>query len=131
MNPAGSVLVDTKIVVAHFRNDPGITARLKEAPAICLPWVSLGELQYGALRARRREAQLALIHEFLQTAVLLLPNQDTSERYGYLKAELAEAGRLIPDNDIWIAALARQHDLPLATRDAHFSVVPRLTTLAW
>ena len=91
----------------------------------------LGELHYGALRAQRREAQLTLIRDFLQTATLLLPDQSTSERYGQVKAELAGIGKLIPDNDIWIAAVARQFDLPLVTRDAHFMAVPALTTLAW
>jgi tRNA(fMet)-specific endonuclease VapC len=51
--------------------------------------------------------------------------------YGQVKAELAGIGKLIPENDIWIAAMARQFDLPLATRDAHFAQVPRLKTLAW
>ena len=74
---------------------------------------------------------MALIRDFLQTAILLLPDRNTTERYGQVKAELAGIGKLIPDNDIWIAATARQLDLPLVTRDAHFSVVPRLTTLAW
>jgi tRNA(fMet)-specific endonuclease VapC len=91
----------------------------------------LGELHYGALRAQRREAQLALIRDFLQTAILLLPDRSTSERYGQVKAELAEMGRLIPDNDIWIAAMAHQFDLPVVTRDGHFAVVPALKTLAW
>src|SRR5438067_2886733 len=129
MNPASSVLLDSNIVVAHFRNDASATTHLKAVPTIYLPWVALGELHYGAVRAQRREAQMALIREFLQIAVLLLPDRSTSERYGYLKAELAEAGRLIPDNDIWIAALAQQYDLPLATRDAHFAAVSRLNTL--
>ncbi len=131
MNTAGSVLLDTNVVVAHFRNDPDLTARLTASPAIYLPWVVLGELHYGALRAQRREAQLALIRDFLRTAVLLLPDQSTSERYGQVKAELAEVGKLIPDNDIWIAAVARQYNLPLVTRDGHFAAVPRLKTLAW
>ena len=60
-----------------------------------------------------------------------MPDQTTSETYGRVKAELAETGSLIPDNDIWIAAMARQFDLPLVTRDSHFAAVPRLTTLAW
>jgi len=36
-----------------------------------------------------------------------------------------------PDSDLWIAAMARQLDLPLATRDAHFVQAPRLKMLAW
>jgi tRNA(fMet)-specific endonuclease VapC len=131
MNVAGSVLLDTNVVVAHLRNDPDLTARLRAAPAIYLPWVVLGELHYGAFRAQRREVQLALIRDLLQTTILLLPDQSTSELYGQVKAELAGIGKPIPDNDIWIAAMARQFDLPLATRDGHFAAVPRLTTLAW
>jgi tRNA(fMet)-specific endonuclease VapC len=131
MNTVGSVLLDTNVVVAHLRNDSNLTARLRATPAIYMPWVVLGELHYGALRAQRREAQLALIRDFLQTAIVLLPDRSTSERYGQVKAELAGIGKLIPDNDIWIAAMARQFDLPLVTRDAHFAVVPALKTLAW
>ncbi len=83
------------------------------------------------MRAQCREVQLALIRDFLRTAVLLLPDQGVSEEYGELKAELAGLGRLIPDNDLWIAAAARKYALPVVTRDAHFGHVPRLKTLAW
>ena len=131
MKTAGSVLLDTNVIVAHLRNDPDLTVRLRATTAMYLPWVVLGELHCGAMRALRSAAQLALIHDFLQTATLLLPDRSTSECYGQVKAELAGMGRLIPDNDIWIAAMARQFDLPLATRDAHVSHVPGLQTLAW
>lgn len=89
MKTAGSVLLDTNVVVAHFRNDPGLTARLKAASATYVPWVVLGELHYGARRAHLREQQLTLIREFLQTAIILLPDEQTAERYGQTKAELA------------------------------------------
>jgi tRNA(fMet)-specific endonuclease VapC len=101
------------------------------AKATYVPWVVLGELHYGACRAQRREAQLALIREFLQTAMILLPDEKTSEQYGHTKAELAAIGKLIPDNDVWIAAVARQYDLPLVTRDAHFAAVSGLQVLHW
>ena len=65
MTTAGSVLLDTNVVVAHFRNDPDLTARLRATPAIYLPWVVLGELHYGAFRAKRQKVQLALIRDFL------------------------------------------------------------------
>jgi tRNA(fMet)-specific endonuclease VapC len=131
MNAAGSVLPDTNIIIAHFRNDPHIIVRLRETAALYIPWVVLGELHYGAQRAQRREAQLVLIRDFLQTVTLLLPDQITAGSYGLVKAELAGIGKPIPENDIWIAALARQYEFPVATRDAHFASVQRLTTLAW
>ena len=96
-----------------------------------MPWVVLGELYYGAQRAQRRQEQLAYIRDLLTYAVVLFPDHDTTATYGQVKGELAQLGKPIPDNDLWIGAMARQYDLPLATRDAHFAQVPRLTTLAW
>ena len=98
MNTGGSVQLDTNIVVAHFRNDIDLTARLRSASALYLPWIVLGELSYGASlngarRAQRREAQMALIRDFLQTATLLLPHQSASELYAEVKAELAGMGK--------------------------------------
>jgi len=40
-------------------------------------------------------------------------------------------GRPIPENDIWIAAVALQHGLPLATRDDHFNEVDGLRVENW
>jgi len=93
--------------------------------------VVLGELHYGAWRGQRRDSQFALIRDFLQIVTLLMPDQNTSEEYGKLKAELAAIGKLIPENDIWIAAMARQYGLPVVTRDSHFSEVPGLAVLTW
>jgi tRNA(fMet)-specific endonuclease VapC len=75
MNAAGSVLPDTNIVIAHFRNDPHIIFRLRETPILYIPRIVLGELYYGAQRAQRRDAQLALIRDFLQTVTLLFPDR--------------------------------------------------------
>ena len=44
---------------------------------------------------------------------------------------LSNYGKPIPENDIWIAALALQHELTLATRDKHFKVVDGLETALW
>ena len=131
MNMAGSVLVDTNVVVAYFRGDRIMHPRIAGVSPIYLPWVVLGELHFGAQRAQRRQEQLAYIYGLLTYAAVLFPDQDTTEVYGQVKAELARLGKPIPDNDLWIAAVAMQHDLPLATRDAHFAQVPGLKTLAW
>jgi len=131
MSATGSVLVDTNVVVAHLRGDPALASRLGEASAVYLPWVVLGELHYGAQRARRREEALAQIRDFLGMTILVLPDERTAEHYGQVKAELARAGTPIPENDIWIAALAREYELPVATRDRHFAHVAGLDVLPW
>ena len=48
-----------------------------------------------------------------------------------VRQQLKRAGAPLPANDVWIAALARQHDLPVLSRDAHFDAVPTLTRLSW
>ncbi|MXZ01781.1 type II toxin-antitoxin system VapC family toxin [Candidatus Poribacteria bacterium] len=48
-----------------------------------------------------------------------------------IKERLRRRGRPIPNNDIWIAAIALQHDLVLVTRDAHFDEVESLQTERW
>jgi len=55
----------------------------------------------------------------------------TADHYGQIRAVLAKAGTAIPENDVWVAALAQQYRLPIATRDQHFALVYGLTLLAW
>jgi len=48
-----------------------------------------------------------------------------------VRDELKRSGRPIPGNDLWIAALARQHALPLLSRDRHFDLVPGVQRIGW
>ena len=96
-----------------------------------VPLVVLGELYFGVERAVRRDNALAQVREFLKITTLLLPDESTAEHYGHIKSDLIGIGRPIPENDLWIAAAARQHDLPVATPDAHFAVIPHLKTVYW
>ena len=62
---------------------------------------------------------------------VLLPDEATPKLYGRISAQLADAGTLIPQNDIWIAAISLQSGLPLAACDAHFGYVAGLRLLHW
>ena len=55
----------------------------------------------------------------------------TARHYGQVKNQLRVKGRPIPENDLWIAAVARQHALTLVTRDKHFSDIDDLPTVGW
>ena len=52
-----------------------------------------------------------------------------SHRYAEIHGALRRAGKPIPTNDLWIAAIAIEYGLVLYTRDAHFSHVPGLALL--
>jgi len=55
----------------------------------------------------------------------------TAQAYGQIKNSLRAKGRPIPENDIWIAALGKQHSLTLITRDAHMGEVEGLAIEGW
>jgi tRNA(fMet)-specific endonuclease VapC len=55
----------------------------------------------------------------------------TATYYGNVKDQLRLKGKPIPENDIWIAALALQHDLVLISRDEHFKVIEQLKVETW
>ena len=131
MNAIGSVLLDTSVVIDYFRQDPGLHLKIDQADDVYLPLVALGELLYGVHKSNRPAKALATLQEFCRGCIILLPDEKTADLYGQIKAELSAAGRRIPENDVWIAAVARQQDYPLATRDRHFSFVPGLAILEW
>jgi tRNA(fMet)-specific endonuclease VapC len=126
-----AVLIDTNIVSAHFKGDPAVTTKLKASSAIYLPAVVFGELQFGAYRSSDPARTRQRIEQFVAAVTVLACEKATAMLYGQLKAELTAAGALIPDNDIWIAALARQWDLMLISRDRHFGHVSGVKWKVW
>jgi len=57
---------------------------------------------------------------------VLCPDLATTAVYARIFVELRQQGTPIPTNDLWIAALALQHDLTLCTKDAHFQHIAGL-----
>jgi len=114
-----------------FAGEPAVLAELRGAEAVFVPVIALGELYYGARKSARSSQNLASLASFAGNAVVLPCDAMTGAIYGETKAALRERGTPIPENDIWIAALARQHDLALATRDAHFDAVSELQIVRW
>ena len=131
MSAIGSVLLDTSVIVDYLRRDPSLHQRIDQVDDVYLPLVVLGELLYGVHKSKQPAKALAQVQEFCHGCIILLPDEKTADFYGHIKTELSAAGRKIPENDVWIAAAARQHEYPVATRDRHFSLVPNLAILDW
>ena len=131
MAPTGRILLDTNLIIALFAGEAAVRRGVEEAEAIFIPVIALGELHYGARQSARAAANLDRLTAFAAAAAVLACDQATAAAYGELKAVLRAQGTPIPENDIWIAALARQHALRLVSRDAHFAVVPGLDLVRW
>jgi tRNA(fMet)-specific endonuclease VapC len=127
----GKVLLDTNIVIALFADEASVKQQLAIVGEIFIPSIVLGELYYGARKSARAEQNIARIDEFAAGNTVLLCDTTTARQYGVIKAQLRVKGRPIPENDIWIAAIAEQHQLTLVTRDSHFQHVDGLVIEQW
>jgi len=128
---AGSnFLLDTVIVIAYFNRDSHVLQHL-QASTFVVPSVVIGELFFGAYHSGRAAKNVQQVREFVARNVVLPCNEVTGDYYGQVKQQLAGKGRPIPDNDIWIAALAMQHGLSLVTRDGHFRAIDGLSLITW
>lgn len=127
MPASNSLLLDTSVVIAFFRNEPSLVATLTSMDSLYLSLVALGELNLGLERAQNKVRARRALDELLSFVNILYPDLETAALYGRIKAKLLANGTPIPDNDSWIAATALQTGLPLATRDAHFERVDGVT----
>ena len=96
-----------------------------------LPVIVLGEYRYGLKSSRLRVARESWLDELESTAIVLTITSETSRIYADIRYELRLAGQPIPENDLWIAALARQHGLSVLSNDAHFDQVSGLGRVGW
>lgn len=127
----GKYLLDTNIVIAIFAGDPDVLEPLVQSNEVFLPTVVLGELYYGARKSTHVDTNISRIDELAASSTLLGCDIDTSRHYGRIKNDLRARGRPIPENDIWIAAVAQQHGLTLVSRDTHFEAVEALSLKVW
>ena len=125
--------LDTSATINYLRDDQQFPPQLDEAVKILVPLTVIGELLFGAGRSNRPQVNLATIHELISSSwIPLLPDIGTTIIYGQIR--MAQYGGLLTAskvNDLWIAALCIQHDLPLLTNDAGYDNVAGLKVLHW
>ena len=128
---ARGILLDSSVVIHHLRGKLDIASQAPPAEPLFLSLTALGELYKGVLKSGNPEKNRTQLDTFLQTVAVLHPDTATAVHYAQIAVDLEKKGTPIPENDIWIAAVALECSMPLATRDAHFQKVDGLTLLQW
>ena len=126
------MILDTNAISALAQKNSALVERLKEARQLAVTFVSIAEFAYGIRHSTaRRELELWLREGLLIRAEILFPDLSTAEHYADIRSELRRKGTPIPANDIWIAALVRQHSLPILSLDRHFDLVRGMSRFNW
>lgn len=125
-----NVLLDTNIVSAFQKRESSVIEHI----SLVNPFVSsisIGELFFGAIQSQRAKHYFEQLEALVAVITVLPVSLETGRLYGVIRNRLEGKGRPIPENDIWIAAIAMQYDLVLVTRDQHFTQIDGLKRESW
>ena len=125
------MILDTNAISALIGGDPQLEAVLEASLRHHLPVIALGEYRFGMRASKYRDVLEPLLDRLEQESHVLAVTAATTQVYADVRHELKVAGHPIPENDVWIAAIARQHDLPVVSRDEHLRRVKGITVIAW
>jgi tRNA(fMet)-specific endonuclease VapC len=126
-----ALILDTNALSAVADGEDSVVAFVARAEHVAVPVIVLGEYRLGIAQSRHRTSYETWLREWIAAVSILDINEETSHSYAAIGLELKRRGRPIPANDLWVAALCRQHSMPLLSRDGHFDVVPGLRRLGW
>ena len=124
-------LIDTNKYSDFAKNDPETVERFCAAEQLLVPFVVIAELKAGFKCGKLVAKNEEVLARFLANDKVtpLYPDGRTVGIYAELFATLRRQGTPVPTNDLWIAALAVQHHLPLYTRDEHFRHFPHIVLI--
>ena len=122
------ILLDTNAYSAFMAGDQTIFDYIVDSDAVYVSTVMLGELFVGFARGDKFSVNKQELKSFLSKDGIKVINvtMETSEIFGEIKASLRQSGKMIPLNDIWIAAHAVETGSKLVTYDSHFKNIAGL-----
>ena len=125
------MILDTNALSDFLKPVEGLRRHMESAEIVCIPVIVLGEFRFGLRSSRQRRILEAELDSLLVDVVVLPIREETTPIYAKLRAELKTAGTPIPSNDVWIAALVRDHKMQLLSNDHHFDHVRGIERLEW
>ncbi len=125
------MILDTNALSALQGRDSNLIRLVRSLPALVLNIVSLGEYRYGVDGSHYRDKLLIWLDALIQKSEVVFPDLDTLPIYSRIRHQLKQAGTPLPANDIWIAALSLQHQMPIVSQDRHFDLIADVHRVSW
>ncbi|MBM3857818.1 MAG: type II toxin-antitoxin system VapC family toxin [Verrucomicrobia bacterium] len=125
------MILDTNAISAMSREDREIEVVIQEAVQLYLSVPVLAEYQYGLINSRHQKSLGAWLEQLKASWPVLMLDLMTAHFYAEIRNQLQRKGRMIPVNDLWIGALAVQHQLPILSEDRHFDYIDGVKRITW
>ena len=125
------MILDTNGLSAVADGNAALEPILRKATEVAVPAIVLGEYRYGIQQSRDQQRYEQWLTETICNYRVLDVDEETAISYATIRTELKRAGTPIPSNDVWIAALCRQHCFSLLSRDRHFDLVGGIERIDW
>ncbi|EKD41278.1 MAG: hypothetical protein ACD_73C00781G0002 [uncultured bacterium] len=124
--------LDTNGYVAFCKGEKKAIEVLAAAHSLLFPFICVAELRAGFLGGKKSLQNEHYLVKFLNSprVTVLFADEQTTHHYARIFVQLKKQGTPIPTNDLWIAALALQHDVPLFTLDSHFEHLPQIAKIS-
>ena len=121
-------IADTSVIVGLLRGDSQMEQAISDKN-FAVTFVTLAELSLGVLKSAKRDTAWSRVQDVIRDRQMLHVSTFTPAIYARIYFDLEQRGSMIPINDIWIAALAIETQVPLLARDEHFSRVAGLSVI--
>lgn len=125
------MILDTNALSAWADGDSACRPAFAEASRLIVPAIALGEYLYGIRQSRYRARYEEWLDKNLRLVEIHRASSVTADHYANLRTHLKSVGTPIPANDLWIAAMTQELNIPLLSNDAHFDLVPNLIRLSF
>ena len=125
------MILDTNAISAMAEGDTALEKVLPDVASQFIPVICVGEYRAGIIQSKARKERERWLAMLERSRSVLGVEVNTAHFYAGVIADLRKRGRMIPINDVWIAALALQHDLPVVSRDRHFDEVKNVCRVSW
>ena len=128
-------LLDTNICIYIAKKRPlEVYQRLSELSIgdVGMLLITFGELRFGAEKSQHQEIALEKLEQLMRYIPVIMPTQETAEKYAIIRSFLEKTGQPIGNNDLWIAAHALSLNTILVTNNTkEFIKVPDLLVENW
>lgn len=125
------MILDTNALSAFIDGDSKAILAISRLDEVAIPVIVAGEYRFGIAQSRYKPRMERSFEEFLESCSILNIDVTTTRHYAAIRLDLKRSGTPIPANDVWVAALSRQHSMPVMSRDKHFDCVTGLKRKGW